>query len=127
MIELIGLHHVSLAVRNLVQARHFYTNILGFEEIIRPPFDSKGVWYTVGTQQLHLIENPPGETLRESGVDTLDGHFAIWVSSYQGTVEALKAASIDYEARPDSLAGFSQIYIVDMDGNIIEFAASYGS
>jgi glyoxylase I family protein len=127
MIELIGLHHVSLAVRDLVQARHFYTNILGFQEITRPPFDSKGVWYAVGTQQLHLIENPPGETLRESGVDTLDGHFAIWVSSYQGTVETLKAASIAYEARPDSLAGFSQVYIVDMDGNIIEFAASYGS
>ncbi len=128
MIEFIGLHHVSLAVRDLEQSKQFYSGVLGFKELQRPPFNSKGVWYAVGeTQQLHLLEHPQGETLRESGVDTVDGHFAMWVSSYSKTIAALDTASVKYEARPDSIAGFSQIYILDLDQNIIELAAAYGS
>jgi glyoxylase I family protein len=127
MITFEGLHHISIAVRNLAQAKRFYSDILGFQEIIRPPFSSNGIWYAVGAQQLHLIENPPGETLREGGIDTLDGHYAIQVKSYKETIAWLDAAAISYEARPESLAGFSQIYILDVDHNIIEFDAAYGS
>jgi catechol 2,3-dioxygenase-like lactoylglutathione lyase family enzyme len=127
MITIEGLHHISIAVRNLEQAKRFYTDILGFQEILRPPFSSNGLWYAVGAQQLHLIENPPGETLREGKIDTLDGHFAIQVKSYKETIEWLDAAAVSYEARPDSLAGFSQIYVLDVDHNIIEFDAAYGS
>jgi catechol 2,3-dioxygenase-like lactoylglutathione lyase family enzyme len=127
MITFEGLHHISIAVRNLQQAKHFYTVILGFQEIIRPPFSSNGLWYAVGAQQLHLIENPPGETLREGEIDTLDGHFAIQVNSYKETISWLEAAAVSYEARPESIAGFSQIYVLDVDHNIIEFAAAYGS
>jgi glyoxylase I family protein len=128
MIEYEALHHVSLAVRDLKQARHFYTNLLKFQEIQRPPFNSKGIWYAVGTtQQLHLLEHPTGETLRKGEIDSVDGHFAIWVKSYHKTIVFLEAASIPHEARPDSLAGFSQIYVLDLDRNIIEFDAAYGS
>ncbi|QGQ99388.1 glyoxalase [Paenibacillus psychroresistens] len=127
MIEYIGLHHVSLAVRDLEQARHFYTNQLKFQEIQRPPFNSKGIWYAVGTQQLHLLEHLEGETLRRGAIDSVDGHFAIWVKSYSETIAFLEAATIAHEARPDSLAGFSQIYVLDLDHNIIEFGAAYGS
>jgi catechol 2,3-dioxygenase-like lactoylglutathione lyase family enzyme len=127
MIEFEKIHHVSLAVRNLAQAKEFYSNTLGFQEIDRPPFASKGTWYAVGDQQLHLLEFPSGETLRESKIDSTDGHFAIWVKSYTNTIQALEAASIPYEARPNSLAGFAQIYILDPDKNIIEFDCAYGS
>ena len=127
MIEFLSLHHVSLAVRDLEQARHFYTEILGFQEMQRPPVTSKGVWYSIGTQQLHLIENPPGKILRGSGENTVDGHFAISVSSYKQTIEFLESASIKYDANPNSVVGFSQIYIVDLDYNTIEFASPYGS
>jgi glyoxylase I family protein len=127
MIDFVGLHHISLAVRDLQQARRFYTDVLGFHEIVRPPFDSTGVWYAVGDQQLHLIVNPTGETLREGEINSIDGHFAIWVTSYRKTIEWLEEASIPYEARQESVAGFSQIYVLDLDRNIIEFDAAYGS
>ncbi|KKC46476.1 MULTISPECIES: VOC family protein [Paenibacillus] len=127
MFEYEYLHHVSLSVRNLEQAHKFYSGLLGFTQLERPPFDSKGVWYAVGTQQLHLLENPLGETLRQGPIDTIDGHFAVWVKSFANTIAELEAKGIPYEARPGSLAGFSQIFVLDPDHNIIEFDAAYGS
>ncbi|MFC4775169.1 VOC family protein [Paenibacillus sp. GCM10023252] len=125
MIQMERIHHVSLAVRDLERARSFYTNTLLMQEIERPPFQSRGVWYAIGTQQLHLIETPHGEALREGGIDTTDGHFAVWVKSYRETIAFLEQAGLHYEARPNSVAGFTQIYITDLDHNIIEFDADY--
>ena len=79
MIEFVRIHHVSLAVRDLEKSKKFYSEILRFREIDRPPFSSSGVWYAVGDQQLHLLEHPEGQTLRDQGIDTTDGHFAMWV------------------------------------------------
>lgn len=67
MIQFERIHHVSLAVRDLDKARAFYSDILKFREIPRPPFQSKGIWYEVGDQQLHLLEHPISDTLRERG------------------------------------------------------------
>lgn len=127
MIEFVRLHHVSLAVRELETARAFYSGVLRFREIERPPFQSKGVWYEVGDQQLHLLEHPVSDTLRDRGIDTTDGHFAIWVNSYSRTREWLDLQGVEYEARPDSVAGFAQIFVLDPDRNIIEFGAPYSS
>lgn len=127
MIEYVRIHHVSLAVRDLEQAKRFYSEVLKFQEIQRPPFKSKGIWYAIGNHQLHLIEHPNGETLRKSEINSVDGHFAIWVKSYKNTVEWLEKTGISYEARPQSVAGFAQIYILDLDNNIIEFDAAYDS
>jgi glyoxylase I family protein len=127
MVEFERIHHVSLAVRDLEKAQKFYTEVLRFQEIERPPFKSKGVWYAVGDQQLHLLEHPNGGTLRVGGIDSVDGHFAIWVKSYKNTIEWLEKVGVSYEARPQSVAGFAQIYILDVDNNVIEFDAAYDS
>ncbi|PUA39803.1 glyoxalase [Paenibacillus elgii] len=127
MIELERMHHVTVATRNLEEAKHFYSEVLQFKELARPPFKSKGVWYDLGEQQLHVVENPRSETLRANGLNSLEGHFSIWVKSYSKTLQWLEEAGIEYEAEPDSAAGFSQIYILDRDNNVIEFAASYHS
>ncbi|WIV18604.1 VOC family protein [Paenibacillus polygoni] len=128
MIEMERIHHVSLAVRDLTKAHQFYSEKLQLKQITRPPFDSTGVWYAIGEeQQLHLLQHPAGETLRKSGIDTTDGHFAVWVKSYEKTKHWLESVGIPYEARPNSVAGFAQIFILDPDQNIIEFAAPYSS
>jgi catechol 2,3-dioxygenase-like lactoylglutathione lyase family enzyme len=58
MIQVQGLHHVSLVVTDLAQARQFYSKVLGLIEIERPAFDFPGAWYAVGEGQLHLIVHP---------------------------------------------------------------------
>jgi glyoxylase I family protein len=127
VIEFNRIHHVSIAVRDLEKARAFYSDTLKFQEIGRPPFRSRGIWYAVGNQQLHLIEYSNGQTLRSSGIDSTDGHFAIWVKSYNETIEYLEEVGIPFDARPNSVAGFAQIYILDIDNNVIEFDAEYES
>lgn len=125
MIEFEYIHHMSLAVRDINRSRVFYSDVLQLKEIERPPFDSVGIWYAIGEQQLHLIQQPQGETLREGNIDSTDGHLAIWVRSYRQTLEWLDQQNVFYEARPHSLAGFAQIYILDPDHNIIELNAPY--
>jgi len=77
------IHHVSLNVTDLERSRRFYREILGLEEIARPPFDFPGAWFGVaGGQQLHLIVHP-GATFRGAkGIDTRDNHFAVrWTTT----------------------------------------------
>lgn len=121
MIEMQGIHHVSLAVRDIQRARVFYSEVLQLREIVRPDFGNEGIWYAIAGQQLHLSLHPESQTLRVGEVDPLDGHFAIWATSYQDTIAWLTDRNIPYVTKPNSVAGFAQTWITDPDGNIIEF------
>ncbi|ALS20518.1 MULTISPECIES: VOC family protein [Paenibacillus] len=121
MLSIHSIHHVSLCVTDLERAKAFYKEVLGLEELERPPFDFAGAWFAVGSggQQLHLIVHP-GETIRKSGIDTRDGHLALRVKSYKEALAWLESCGIEYDARPHPRAGFPQIFILDPDRNIIE-------
>ena len=126
MIQYEELHHVSLIVTDLARAKRFYSGVLNLQEISRPAFDFPGAWYQIGNQQLHLIVHPPAQVLRtKGGIDTRDGHFALRVRDYKETVEWLRSRDIEVVLKPDSTAGFAQIYCCDPDGNVIEFNVNY--
>jgi catechol 2,3-dioxygenase-like lactoylglutathione lyase family enzyme len=127
------LHHVSVPVTDVSIAKQFYSEILGLQEIARPPFDFEGVWFRVGDgQHLHLIKHS-GATFRKGGIDSRDVHFAVRVASYSKAVAFLRSkgysdstASGDLKAMKVSrtpVAGFPQIYILDPDRNVIEINA----
>lgn len=58
MLDVIGLHHVTLLVRDLERARVFYEDSLGLTPIPRPSFPFPGAWYGLGEESLHLIVDP---------------------------------------------------------------------
>jgi catechol 2,3-dioxygenase-like lactoylglutathione lyase family enzyme len=130
----IGLiHHVAVAVTDVSKAKQFYAEILGLEEIERPPFDFDGAWFRVGDgQHVHLIQHG-GATFRKAGIDSRDTHFAVRVPSYSKALAFLKskgysdtAAESDLKAMKVSrkpVAGFPKIYILDPDRNVIEINA----
>ena len=121
------IHHVSVAVTELERAARFYEEVLGLERLQRPPFDFPGIWYRIGGtgQQLHLIVHD-GETLRSGGIDSRDGHFALSIASFDEAIAKLERLGIPYDARPNSKAGFPQIYVLDPDRNVIELNVTPG-
>jgi catechol 2,3-dioxygenase-like lactoylglutathione lyase family enzyme len=131
-VEIEAIHHVSLPVTDLDRSRRFYREILGLEEIDRPPFDFPGAWFGVGPGQLHLIVGE-GQTFRTGkGVDSRDVHFAVRVASYDAALGFLRSKGYDengdgllkMKVNPRATAGFPQIYILDPDRNVIEINAA---
>jgi catechol 2,3-dioxygenase-like lactoylglutathione lyase family enzyme len=131
-----SLHHLALTVSDLERSRRFYLEILGLNEIPRPPFSFPGAWFAVGEtgQQLHLIVHTRSTFRDGKPLDTRDVHFAIRVQSYAGALEYLRARGYRDDLsgdeplrmilRPHAVAGFPQIYILDPDRHVVEINAA---
>lgn len=120
----ISLHHVSIVVTDLAAAKAFYGDVLGLEELPRPPFAFAGAWYAVGDRQLHLIVHAPARTLRGTrAIDSRDGHFALRVADYEDTLARLRSRGVEVRERRVNATPWAQLYVTDPDGNVIEFNA----
>lgn len=116
-----GLHHVSVSVTNLDQAKRFYEKVLCLQEIKRPNFGFPGAWYAIGNQQIHLIVDPSSQTIRKDRtLSSREGHLALRVTSYEDTLLWLKKQGVNILEKPTSKSGFAQIFCADPDGNLIE-------
>ncbi|SFF79718.1 Catechol 2,3-dioxygenase [Halobacillus alkaliphilus] len=118
-----GLHHVSLLVTDIERAKHFYGEVLGFEESSeRPDFGFPGAWYQVGETQIHLIVHNEGKTLRgTSEIDSRDGHFAVRVKNIETFLERMETYGVEILNKPHNKTDWHQVFICDPDGNVIEF------
>ncbi len=52
------LNHAAIHVKDLASEVHFYKEILGLPQLPRPAFRFPGAWFALGSQELHLIEDP---------------------------------------------------------------------
>jgi glyoxylase I family protein len=127
MLEVDTIHHVSLSVTDLERARRFYAEVLGLQELERPAFDFRGAWYALGDRQLHLIVHTSPRSLRgTTEIDSRDGHFAVRVVDYDATLEHLRAHGIEVLERRTNVTPWSQLYVTDPDGNVIELNVERG-
>lgn len=130
MIEIIDLNHVTLVVRDLAAARHFYCDILGMEEVPRPPAAQYQIaWVRKGSAELHLIhrsESPqePGDkpAPHPPGRDvSLVRHVALAVKDADAVVRVLNAQGIPIILGPRPRGdGVTQIFCSDPDGHLVE-------
>ena len=128
-----SLHHVSLPVTDLDRARRFYAEVLGLREIERPPFDFPGAWFQCGAGHVHLIARTDATFRAGKGVDSLDIHVGVRVTSFRAALEHLQSKGYREDAAdellrmkvsPHATAGFPQIFILDPDRNVIEINAA---
>ncbi len=114
-----GIDHVQLAApaRCEAQARAFFGELLGLEELEKPePLRSRGgVWFRVGTQQLHVGVDQEFAPARKA-------HPAFAVSRYDELVARLRAAGVPV-ADDVSIPGVRRCYVADPWENRIELVA----
>src|SRR5438552_3187664 len=95
-----GYSHIAIAVTNLDEARAFYLEVLGFEELPRPVPAVPGLWLRVGDLQLHLIVVDD----RPEPAKGFPPHFALHIptDAVPAVVSALRAAGVSFLAEPSS-------------------------
>jgi catechol 2,3-dioxygenase-like lactoylglutathione lyase family enzyme len=116
---LAGIDHVQLAAPPgcEAEARRFFGEILGLEEVAKPPALQArgGVWFRVGAQQLHV-------GVEEGFAPAAKAHPAFLVPEYEGVRARLAAAGVEVRD-DDAIAGVRRCYVADPWGNRIELIA----
>lgn len=107
-----GLHHVNIKVNDLDRAKDFYGSTLGLSTRDDGPMDrSNGVWFNLGSQQLHISR---GEVRPSNGQ-----HFAIELDDLRGVLAGLEKAGVEIVNDRSATA-----IIADPSGNLIELRSA---
>ena len=107
----LGVHHVSINVRDADESTAFYTDVLGLSaRSDRPDFGFAGAWLDLGPQQVHLLEiDVP---------DDVGQHFAIEVADLDRAVADLRSKGVDV-TDPSPVGAGRQSFLHDPSGNRI--------
>lgn len=111
-----ALHHVQVAAPAGCEApaRRFYGELLGLEEIPKPPHLAArgGVWFRWGSLELHVGVEEDFRPARKA-------HVALLVTDLDGWRRRLAAGG--FEVREDApLPGYRRFYTADPFGNRLE-------
>ena len=111
-VQPLGVHHVSINVRDASEGISFYTEMLGMTaRDDRPDFGFGGAWLDIGGQQVHLIET--------TVPDDCGQHFAIRVADIDAAVAELRGRGVEV-SDPKPVASSRQCFLHDPSGNLIE-------
>ncbi|RKQ33873.1 VOC family protein [Oceanobacillus halophilus] len=110
------IEHVQLAAPagGEEKARKFYVDLLGFEELEKPPLlkENGGVWFKAGTVEIHLgIESP--------FIPARKAHPAILVQNIEQMKTYLKDKDVVFQV-DNKLPEANRFYLSDPFGNRIE-------
>ncbi len=128
MIKPVALSHSAFRISDVGQSREFYEKVLGLKPIARPEFSFKGMWYGVGSGQIHLIVSQ-----QHDGPDPTGPHVAIEVEDLDAAKASLREMGVpflDGDAMRATLKEEDrhrlgrQIWVLDPDGNTVELRKS---
>ena len=124
MIKVKRLLHSTILVSNLAQAIEFYEGLLGLHaDESRPDLGYPGKWYSLGAQQIHLMELADPEKLKAIQLDRpehagRDRHIAVEVDSVEKLAKLLECSGLHFTM---SRSGRQALFCRDPDGNGLEF------
>ena len=114
--SILSLDHLQIAipVGSESRARAFYSGILGFTEIAKPPqmAERKSIWFVAGAANLHLSIEPDFTPAKRA-------HPAFVVEGLDNILAACDRAGIS--SKPDtSFNSFRRVHVFDPFGNRLE-------
>jgi len=115
--KVMRLDHISLHVADVRDSVTFYKEVMGLEEIPRPPFSFQGAWLSLGNgQTLHLIG---GRTMQPywGSRGTHIAFAVVDISRAAAYFEERGVARTPVKERPD---GIRQFFVADPDGYCLE-------
>jgi catechol 2,3-dioxygenase-like lactoylglutathione lyase family enzyme len=115
-----GISELVLEVSDLEAARHFYRDLLGFEETLYGEGREGRYWYLIGdTARLGLWTPQTGLAGGRGGAHV---HFAFHLADEKidALLERLRGRGVEVEG-PIQLGPGRAIYVTDSDGNVVEF------
>ena len=121
--QLNGIHHIGLNVRNLDRAEKFYSDVLGFQVTERYSEEIRHLMLDTGYTTLHLFESPDldiqsaTECLSEQGYAPVA--FGTSRKKFPKIIEELKSINIVFRG-PLILGKGESIHFKDPDGNHLE-------
>jgi|SRR5687768_9933747 len=119
----LSIHHVQIAMPagGEEQARAFYVDLLGFNEIPKPPDLAKrgGAWFESGSTQLHLGVEADFRAARKA-------HPAFLVDHLDALLTNIKTAGIEVDTSQPALDGYKRAHVFDPFGNRIELMEKVG-
>lgn len=121
--------HVTIICADLEATRRFYVDVLGMAEVARPAFSFPGLWFQVGSMQIHATQESPeageaGWGDRGGRIVSRGHHFAFAVRDVSDAHDAARSHGVRIasppQQRPD---GFRQVYLYDPDGHVVELVS----
>lgn len=128
-LPLASFNHIAREVFNLEKSKMFYVDILGFEVIPRPMFDSDGYWLYGYGLSLHLVSTRVPDERKvtkkarikhfSTQLPRVD-HIAFISNNIQAVKNILDHAKVYYKHEITTIAGIEQLFFFDPDGNVLE-------
>ena len=115
-----GFHHISRTTRDVAASLAFYRDLLGFQELRRPPFDFNGAWLYGYGIQIHIIENPEYRQASEE-IESKGDHIAFRVDDLEPIKTRFKDSGVPFYFKVNA-GGIPQVFIHDPDGHQVELA-----
>lgn len=129
------LAHYSIRTTDLEKSRQFYTQVLGFREGFRPPFNFPGIWLYNGDDEadfgvVHIIRIDPNDPegliaylgdkgVPQTGTGTVD-HIAFLATGLEQFWAKLRDAGYAWRDRTVPSLGLHQVFVEDPSGVTIE-------
>lgn len=127
----IEINHVLVRTRELKNMIQFFTQVVGLDEGIRPPFDFPGAWlYSNDKPLMHLTEINPSDKNQSRYLDDktpslevgtgIVHHIAFSGTDYPELLERLRQQKIKYFERTVPLTNEHQVFIDGPDNLKLE-------
>jgi catechol-2,3-dioxygenase len=115
-----GISELVLEVADLEAARHFYRDLLGFEETLYGEGRDDRFWYLIGSSARLGLWTPQVGLAGGRGGKHVHFAFQLQREELDPLLERLRRDGAEVEG-PIQLGANRAIYVTDPDGNVVEF------